>query len=96
MPPRLWQLDGVAFVEVAPRARTRPSASGGSAAPDSTRPRLSRRRPITALPNVIISPHMASGRDRRGEHIVDFWCDNIRRFADGRPLRGVVERFAGY
>src|SRR5438552_8190504 len=33
--------------------------------------------PLWTLPNVIITPHMAPGRDRLGEHIVDFWCDNI-------------------
>jgi phosphoglycerate dehydrogenase-like enzyme len=52
--------------------------------------------PLWSLPNVIITPHVSAARDRIGEHIVDFWCDNIRRFAEGAPLRGIVDRQAGY
>jgi hypothetical protein len=28
--------------------------------------------------------------------MVDFWCENIRRFAEGEPLLGGVDRAAGY
>ncbi len=52
--------------------------------------------PLWALPNVIITPHMAPGLDRMGEHLVDFWCENIRRFAEGEPLLGTIDRHARY
>ena len=52
--------------------------------------------PLWALPNVIITPHVAPARDRLNEHLVDFWCQNIRRFADHEPLHGLVDRHAGY
>jgi phosphoglycerate dehydrogenase-like enzyme len=52
--------------------------------------------PLWALPNVIITPHVAPARDRLHEHIVEFWCDNIRRFAEGQPMLGMVDRDAGY
>jgi phosphoglycerate dehydrogenase-like enzyme len=52
--------------------------------------------PLWAMPNVIITPHVAPGRDRLAEHMVDFWCENIRRFAEGQELLGVVDRYAGY
>ena len=52
--------------------------------------------PLWEIPNVIITPHVAPARDRLNEHIIDFWCDNIRRFAEGQPLLGVVDRDAGY
>jgi phosphoglycerate dehydrogenase-like enzyme len=52
--------------------------------------------PLWDLPNVIITPHVAPGRDRLGEHLVDYWCENIRRFAEGEPLLGRVDRQAGY
>lgn len=52
--------------------------------------------PLWEMPNVIITPHVSPGRDRMGHELVDFWCDNIRRFAEGRPLRGVVDRHARY
>lgn len=52
--------------------------------------------PLWEMPNVIITPHVAPARDRLGEHNVDFWCENIRRFAEGRELLGLVDRHAGY
>jgi D-2-hydroxyacid dehydrogenase (NADP+) len=52
--------------------------------------------PLWALPNVIITPHVAPARDRLNEHCVDFWCENIRRFVAQAPLLGLVDRHAGY
>jgi phosphoglycerate dehydrogenase-like enzyme len=52
--------------------------------------------PLWELPNVIITPHVSPGRDRFSERMVDFWCENIRRFGDGEPLLGAVDRVAGY
>jgi phosphoglycerate dehydrogenase-like enzyme len=52
--------------------------------------------PFWELPNVIITPHTSAVTDRLGDHFVDFWAENIRRFAEDRPLLGVVDRAAGY
>ena len=52
--------------------------------------------PLWDLPNVIITPHMATGTIQMSEDVVDFWCENIRRFAEGEPLLGRVDRLAGY
>ncbi len=52
--------------------------------------------PLWAMPNVIITPHVANGRDRAVEQTVVFMCENIRRFAEGEPLLGVVDRHARY
>ena len=52
--------------------------------------------PFWTLPNVIITPHVSAMTDRLGEHLVDFWCENLRRFAGNRPFRGIVDRRAGY
>ena len=52
--------------------------------------------PLWALPNVIITPHVGPGTDALGESLVDFWCENIRRFAENEPLLGIVDRHAGY
>jgi D-2-hydroxyacid dehydrogenase (NADP+) len=52
--------------------------------------------PLWTMPNVIITPHVAPGRDRLAEHMVDFWCENIRRFVEGQELLGMVDRYAGY
>jgi phosphoglycerate dehydrogenase-like enzyme len=58
---------------------------------------LSPDSPLWTLPNVILTPHVAPGRDLAiGEMEVDFMGENIRRFAESEPLRGLVDRWAGY
>lgn len=52
--------------------------------------------PLWDLPNAIVTPHASAVTDRLGDHFVDFWAENIRRFVDGRPLLGLVDREAGY
>ena len=52
--------------------------------------------PLWEMPNVIITPHVSPGRDRMGHELVNFWCDNIQRFAEGRPLRGIINSQARY
>ncbi len=47
--------------------------------------------PLWEMPNVIISPHSASTVLRENERIVDVFCDNLRRWLDGRPLRNVLD-----
>lgn len=52
--------------------------------------------PLWSAPSLIITPHVSPGRDRFGADVVDFWCENIRRFAEDEPLLGAVDRAAGY
>jgi phosphoglycerate dehydrogenase-like enzyme len=52
--------------------------------------------PLWSTPHVIVTPHVSPGRDRFGAEVVGFWCENIRRFAEGAPLLGGVDRVAGY
>ena len=46
--------------------------------------------PLWDLPDVLISPHSASTSDRENERITDLFCDNLRRFLAGEPLRNVL------
>jgi phosphoglycerate dehydrogenase-like enzyme len=46
--------------------------------------------PLWTLPNVIFSPHTAALSIRENERIVDLFCDNLRRYSAGKPLRNVV------
>ncbi len=48
--------------------------------------------PLWDLPNVMISPHSASTAAAENALITDLFCDNVRRFLDGRPLRNVFDR----
>ena len=49
-----------------------------------------------ALANTIITPHIATESVKLSDAVVDFWCENLRRFAENQPLLGVVDRRAGY
>jgi phosphoglycerate dehydrogenase-like enzyme len=42
------------------------------------------------MPNVLVSPHSASTSDRENGRIMDLFCDNLRRFLNGEPLRNVL------
>ena len=52
--------------------------------------------PLWALPNVLISPHSAATVAAENGLITDLFCDNLRRWLDGRELRNVYDRAAGY
>jgi phosphoglycerate dehydrogenase-like enzyme len=48
------------------------------------------------LPNVIVTPHTAWSSGRVLDRSVELFCDNLRQFAAGEPLRNVVDPSAGY
>lgn len=52
--------------------------------------------PLWSLPNAVITPHVANGRDRSLDQTIAFMRENIRRFAEGEPLLGIVDRHARY
>jgi phosphoglycerate dehydrogenase-like enzyme len=47
--------------------------------------------PLWDMANVLICPHSASTSDRENERITDLFCDNLRRYLDGQPLRNVLD-----
>jgi phosphoglycerate dehydrogenase-like enzyme len=52
--------------------------------------------PFYDLPNVILTPQTSWSSGRVVDRSVDLFCDNLRRFAAGQPLRNVVDPVAGY
>ena len=48
--------------------------------------------PLWDMPNVIISPHSASTVTQENERITDIFCDNLRRYLNGQPLRNVLDK----
>jgi phosphoglycerate dehydrogenase-like enzyme len=52
--------------------------------------------PLWDLENVIITPHSSAITEGLGDAFVDFWGENLRRFAEGEPLLGLVNPIAGY
>jgi phosphoglycerate dehydrogenase-like enzyme len=52
--------------------------------------------PLYDLPNVILTPHTSWSSTRVMDRSVDLFCENLRLFAAGEPLRNVVDPTAGY
>lgn len=52
--------------------------------------------PLFHHPRVLLTPHVSATTGRFWERQAELICDNLTRFADGRPLRNVVDREAGY
>jgi phosphoglycerate dehydrogenase-like enzyme len=47
-------------------------------------------------PRVRLSPHVSWSAPDALDELIDRFSDNLRRFRDGRPFAGVVDRAAGY
>lgn len=47
--------------------------------------------PLWDMPNVLVSPHSASTSDRENRRITDLFCENLRRYLSGEPLRNVLD-----
>jgi len=48
--------------------------------------------PLWDMPNVIVSPHSASTADSENWKLIDLFCDNLKRYLDGQPLRNVLDK----
>jgi phosphoglycerate dehydrogenase-like enzyme len=57
------------------------------------------RTPMARLwsdPKVLITPHISAASDQDRHRFIDLFCDNLRAYLDGRPLRNVVDWERGY
>ena len=52
--------------------------------------------PLWEMENVILTPHSAGRSQNRPRPTVELFCDNLRRYREGRPLRNVVDKEAGF
>lgn len=52
--------------------------------------------PLWNLPQVLITPHTAGRSPHEFQRIVDLFCDNLRRFLAGEPLRNQFAFERGY
>jgi phosphoglycerate dehydrogenase-like enzyme len=57
---------------------------------------LSGESDLWGLDNVILTPHISGGTPRYMERAVGLFCDNLRLYLDGEPLRNVVQPGRGY
>jgi glyoxylate/hydroxypyruvate reductase A len=52
--------------------------------------------PLWDMPNVLITPHSMSTAYTEDEWLTDLFCDNLRRYLHGEPLRNQVDKVRGY
>jgi phosphoglycerate dehydrogenase-like enzyme len=52
--------------------------------------------PLWAMPNVILTSHVATTSPNFRRRLLDLFCDNLRRYVAGEPLRNVVDKEAGF
>jgi phosphoglycerate dehydrogenase-like enzyme len=74
----------------------REGAVGGAVLDTFRQEPLPPTSPFYELPNVILTPLTSWSSGRVLDRSVELFCDNLRRYAAGRPLRNLVDPAAGY
>jgi phosphoglycerate dehydrogenase-like enzyme len=69
---------------------------GGAALDVVSREPLAADSPLWDLPNVLITPHSMSTASTENEWLTELFCDNLRRYLNGEPLRNQVDKIRGY
>jgi phosphoglycerate dehydrogenase-like enzyme len=69
---------------------------GGAALDVVAREPLASDSPLWDMPNVLITPHSMSTAAVENSLLTDLFCDNLRRYLDGEPLRNVIDKRRGY
>ncbi len=52
--------------------------------------------PFWTTSGIVVLPHIGGGHPERDKSVAKLFIDNLARFLDGRPLKEVVDRAAGY
>jgi phosphoglycerate dehydrogenase-like enzyme len=52
--------------------------------------------PLWTAPRLLITPHVAGQSGRRIDAMTDFFCANLQRYSEGRPLRNLVDKRLGF
>jgi glyoxylate/hydroxypyruvate reductase A len=63
---------------------------GGAALDVFNEEPLPESSPFWDMENVLVNPHSASTSDRENTRLTDLFCDNLRCFLSGEPLRNVL------
>jgi phosphoglycerate dehydrogenase-like enzyme len=54
------------------------------------------RRELWSDPRVLITPHISSVSDAERHGAINIFCENLRAYLDGRPLRNIIDWQRGY
>jgi phosphoglycerate dehydrogenase-like enzyme len=69
---------------------------GGAALDVFSREPLAADNPLWEMPHVLVTPHSMSTASSENEWLTDLFCDNLRRYLNGEPLRNQVDKNRGY
>jgi phosphoglycerate dehydrogenase-like enzyme len=69
---------------------------GGAALDVFEREPLPEDSELWGMENVIVSPHISGGTEFYFQRAIPIFCENLRRYLDGRPLMNVVDPARGY
>ncbi len=69
---------------------------GGAALDVVSREPLAAHSPLWDMPNVLITPHSMSTASTENAWLAELFCDNLRRYLRGEPLRNEVDKARGY
>jgi phosphoglycerate dehydrogenase-like enzyme len=82
--------------EAALLAALRSGRLGGAALDVFRQEPLPAESPFWDEPNVLITPHSMSTAVGENDLLVELFCDNLRRYLAGEPLRNLVDKERGY
>jgi D-3-phosphoglycerate dehydrogenase len=68
-------------------------AAGADVAAEEPLPPTSK---LWDLPNMILTPHVGGQSALRSDNMTNFFCDNLRRYLNGEPLRNLVDKRLGF
>jgi phosphoglycerate dehydrogenase-like enzyme len=69
---------------------------GGAALDVVAREPLAPESPLWSMPDVLITPHSMSTALNENDLLTELFCDNLRRYVAGLPLRNVIDKQRGY
>ena len=87
---------GGAVDEQALLAKLRDGSLGGAALDVFAEEPLPADSPFWTLPNVIVTPHLGAAWGGMWDAAFELFCDNLRRFVAGAPLRNIAQLARGY
>lgn len=52
--------------------------------------------PLWDTPRLVLTPHVAGLSSDRSRRLAEFFCENLRRYKSGEPLKNLVDQSLGY
>lgn len=69
---------------------------GGAALDVFEREPLPPDSPLWDMPNVLVTSHTMANSQQENDRLTSLFCENLRRYLDGRPLLNAVDKRRGY